>query len=103
MRKQGLKSGWGFSALIETEHAPPILFDTGSDGSVLLHNMRELGIDARRIGTIVISHAHGDHTGGLQSILGVNGDAEIYVPSSLWRLLPGRKVTANTSATRGAA
>lgn len=96
MRKQGLKSGWGFSALIETEHASPILFDTGGDGLVLLHNMRELGIDASRIGTIVISHAHGDHTGGLQSLLEVNGDAEIYVPSSLWRPLPGRKVTAVT-------
>ncbi|MCK4856903.1 MAG: MBL fold metallo-hydrolase [candidate division Zixibacteria bacterium] len=96
MRKQGLKSGCCFSALIETEHASPILFDTGGDGSVLLHNMRELGIDARRIGTIVISHAHGDHTGGLQSILEVNGDAEIYVPSSSWRQLPGRKVTAVT-------
>lgn len=96
VRKQGLKSGWGFSALIETEHASPILFDTGGDGSVLLYNMRELGIDARQIGTIVISHGHGDHTGGLQSILEVNGDAEIYVPSSLWRLLPGRKVTAVT-------
>jgi len=96
VRKQGLKSGWGFSAVIETEHASPILFDTGSDGSVLLHNMRQLGIDARQIGTIVISHAHGDHTGGLQSILEVNGDAEIYVPSSLWRRLPGRNVTAVT-------
>jgi len=96
VRKQGLKSGWGFSALIETDHASPILFDTGSDGSVLLYNMRELGIDARRIGTIVISHAHGDHTGGLQSILEVSGDAEIYVPSSSWRQIPGRKVTAVT-------
>ncbi len=96
MRKQGLKSGWGFSALIETEHASPTLFDTGSYGSILLHNMRELGIDPGRIGIIVISHAHGDHTGGLQSILEVNGDAEIYVPSSSWRHLPGRKVTAVT-------
>lgn len=95
-RKQRLKPGWGFSALIETEHVSPILFDTGGDGSVLLHNMRELGIDARRIGTIVISHAHGDHTGGLQSILKVNGDAEIYVPASSWRQLPGRKVIAVT-------
>jgi len=96
VRTQGLKSGWGFSALIETGQALPILFDTGGDGSVLLHNMRELGIDPSRIGTIVISHAHGDHTGGLQSILEANGYAEIYVPSSLWRRLPGRKVTAVT-------
>jgi len=94
--KQGLKSGWGFSALIETEHASPILFDTGGDGSVLLYNMQELGIDAKQIETIVISHGHGDHTGGLHSILEINGDAEIYAPSSLWRRLPGRKVTAVT-------
>jgi 7,8-dihydropterin-6-yl-methyl-4-(beta-D-ribofuranosyl)aminobenzene 5'-phosphate synthase len=94
--KQGLKSGWGFSAVIETGHASLILFDTGGDGSVLLYNMQELGIDAKRIGTIVISHGHGDHIGGLHSILEVNGDAEIYVPSSLWRRLSGRKVTAVT-------
>lgn len=93
---RGLKSGWGFSAVIETEQASPILFDTGGDGSVLLYNMHELNIDARQIGTIVISHAHGDHTGGLQSILEVNGNAEIYVPSSVWENLPGRKVTAVT-------
>jgi 7,8-dihydropterin-6-yl-methyl-4-(beta-D-ribofuranosyl)aminobenzene 5'-phosphate synthase len=94
VRKRGLMSEWGFSAFIETGQASPILFDTGGDGSVLLHNMRQLGIDAGQIGTIVISHGHGDHTGGLQSLLEINSDAEIYVPSSLWRHLPGRKVTA---------
>jgi 7,8-dihydropterin-6-yl-methyl-4-(beta-D-ribofuranosyl)aminobenzene 5'-phosphate synthase len=93
---RGLKSAWGFSAVIETEQASPILFDTGGDGSVLLYNMQELNIDASQIGTIVISHAHGDHTGGLRSILEVNGNAEIYVPSSVWENLPGRKVTAVT-------
>jgi 7,8-dihydropterin-6-yl-methyl-4-(beta-D-ribofuranosyl)aminobenzene 5'-phosphate synthase len=96
VRKRGLKSAWGFSALVEIGHASPILFDTGGDGSILLHNMRELGIDAGMIGTIVISHAHGDHTGGLWSILEVNGNAEIYVPSSVRTNLPGRIVTAVT-------
>jgi len=94
--KQGLKSGWGFSALIETEQASPILFDTGDDGSALLYNMQELGIDAKRIGTIVLSHDHGDHTGGLHSILEINGDAEIYAPPSLLRRLSGRGVKAVT-------
>jgi metal-dependent hydrolase (beta-lactamase superfamily II) len=35
--KKGLKADWGFSALIETENASPILFDTGDNGSILLH------------------------------------------------------------------
>jgi len=91
-----LKAGWGFSSLIETANTPPILFDTGADSATLLHNMKELGIDAKGIGIVVISHAHGDHTGGLRGVLEVNKQAEIYVPASLWGSIPGRKVTTVT-------
>jgi 7,8-dihydropterin-6-yl-methyl-4-(beta-D-ribofuranosyl)aminobenzene 5'-phosphate synthase len=66
VRSRNLKEGWGFSSLIEIPNISPILFDTGADSPTLLHNMKELGIDAKRIGIIVISHAHGDHTGGLR-------------------------------------
>lgn len=62
VKKGALKADWGFSALIETEKASPILFDTGSNGSILVHNMKELGIEPGDIATIVISHAHGEHT-----------------------------------------
>jgi len=82
---------------VETVKAPPILFDTGADSPTLLHNMEELGIDAKRIGIIVISHAHGDHTGGLSGILEINKEAEVYVPASFWGTIPGRKVVAVTS------
>jgi len=92
--KQSLKTGWGFSCLIETEDKAPILFDTGADGATLFYNMEELGINPRDIGVIVISHAHGDHTGGLWDILAVNRSAEIYVPASLGASIRGRKVTA---------
>jgi len=95
--KAGLRAGWGFSALIESEKAAPILFDTGADSPMLLDNMRELGIDAKRIGIIVISHAHGDHTGGLRGILEVNKEAEVYVPASIKITIPGRKVVTVTS------
>ena len=90
--KVGLRTGWGFSALIETGDAPPLLFDTGADGATLLHNMKQLGIDPERIGIIVISHAHGDHTGGLLDILEINKGAEIYVPASIVAGLPRRKM-----------
>jgi 7,8-dihydropterin-6-yl-methyl-4-(beta-D-ribofuranosyl)aminobenzene 5'-phosphate synthase len=92
LSKQGLKTGWGFSALIETDHTAPILFDTGNDGFALLYNMEQLGIVPEHLGTIVISHAHGDHTGGLFEILEVNEHATIYIPASIAGTIPGRKV-----------
>jgi 7,8-dihydropterin-6-yl-methyl-4-(beta-D-ribofuranosyl)aminobenzene 5'-phosphate synthase len=96
VRSRNLKEGWGFSSLIEIPNTPPILFDTGADSPTLLHNMKEMGIDARHIGTIVISHAHDDHTGGLRGILEINKEAEIYVPASFGGVIPGRKVTTVT-------
>jgi len=92
-RKVGLRQGHGFSALIEDAGVSPLLFDTGADGPALLHNMRELNIDPQDISIIVISHAHGDHTGGLSEILGINRIAELYLPSSFRKAFPGRKVT----------
>jgi 7,8-dihydropterin-6-yl-methyl-4-(beta-D-ribofuranosyl)aminobenzene 5'-phosphate synthase len=91
--KAGLRQGHGFSALVEDAGAPPLLFDTGADGPALLHNMKELNIDPRDISIIVISHVHGDHTGGLSAILSVNRTAELYLPSSFKSAFPGRKIT----------
>ncbi len=99
VKKEGLKADWGFSCLIEVENAPPILFDTGASSSILLHNMRELEIEPNTIGTIVISHSHWDHAGGLQDFLELNRDAQIYVPASFARALPGRKVIKLKNAT----
>jgi len=93
VKKEELRAGWGFSALIEGEKIPPILFDTGADSPTLLHNMKELDIDPKNIGVIVISHAHGDHAGGLSEILKRNKSAELYIPSSFKSAFPGRKVT----------
>lgn len=93
VKKAGLRAGWGFSALIENERIPSILFDTSADDPTLLHNMRELNIDPKNIGIIVISHAHGDHTGGLSEILRISKTAELYIPSSFLGTFSGRKVT----------
>ena len=82
VKQPGLKADWGFSSLIETIDAPPVLFDTGADGSILLHNMSQLKIDPSAIGIVVISHPHWDHSGGLEALLKVNKDAELYLPQS---------------------
>jgi 7,8-dihydropterin-6-yl-methyl-4-(beta-D-ribofuranosyl)aminobenzene 5'-phosphate synthase len=46
-----------------------ILFDAGYTKVGTLHNMGILGIDPGKIGTLVISHRHMDHTAGLYALL----------------------------------
>ena len=89
----GLRADWGFACLIETPAGPTVLFDTGASGGILLHNMEQLGIDPKAIDIIAISHAHGDHTGGLAFVLAENDHAEVYVPASVRGSLPDRKLT----------
>jgi len=88
----GLAKGWGFSALITIGEAPSVLFDTGPDGSDLLHNMKRLKIDPRHIGSVVISHAHFDHTGGLSRMLEINSHAVIYLPASIRGRIQDKRV-----------
>jgi 7,8-dihydropterin-6-yl-methyl-4-(beta-D-ribofuranosyl)aminobenzene 5'-phosphate synthase len=73
-----LTSGWGFSCLVGDD----LLFDTGGDGRTLLSNMYKMGIDPAGIRTVVLSHAHGDHTGGLGALLGTGVRPTVYVPGS---------------------
>jgi len=76
----GLKSGWGFSCLIETEEK--ILFDTADDGEKLIYNLRQLNIQPESIRAVVISHNHWDHTGGLNEFLKLNNNAKVFNPKS---------------------
>ncbi|GAJ15155.1 unnamed protein product [marine sediment metagenome] len=82
VHQKGLKSDWGFSCFIEAENTLKILFDTGTNGEILLSNMGKLNIDLASIDEVFISHAHFDHVGGLSSFLGANEKAKIYVPPS---------------------
>jgi 7,8-dihydropterin-6-yl-methyl-4-(beta-D-ribofuranosyl)aminobenzene 5'-phosphate synthase len=83
--KEGLRSDWGFSCLVELprQGAPTILFDTGSSGSILFSNMEKLGIDPNSVDKVFISHAHFDHTGGLPAFLRANPRVTLYVPRSM--------------------
>ena len=80
--KSNLKPDWGFSCLVEIYNRT-ILFDTGSNGSILLENMKKLDIDPLSIDEVFISHFHFDHVGGLSAFLNENNNVKIYVPISL--------------------
>jgi len=75
------KADWGFSCLVEGAERT-ILFDTGTNPKILWKNINELGVDVNSIDYIVLSHNHGDHTGGLFSILEKNSDVTVYLLSS---------------------
>ncbi len=64
---RGLIGEHGIAHLIET-HDRTILFDTGQ-GLGLAQNASILGKDLTCIDTVVLSHGHYDHTGGLQVLI----------------------------------
>jgi len=68
----------GFSCYIP---GASLLFDTGGDAGVLAANLRALGIDPAEIRTLVLSHDHWDHVGGISAVLGKNPDLEVFVPA----------------------
>ena len=75
--RKDLKTAWGFSCLVEAQRQT-ILFDTGSDGNILLHNMKILGLNPKVIQAVFLSHDHGDHTGGLRTFLMKNPEVTVY-------------------------
>lgn len=77
--QKGFESDWGFSCLIETGDRN-LLFDTGSSRDILASNLQRLHVDKNVIDTIVLSHEHGDHTGGLDAVL--HPGMTVFVPSS---------------------
>ena len=58
---------WGFSALVVAD-GHRLLFDTGARPETVLHNARELKIDLSGVTEVILSHHHGDHTGGLVTL-----------------------------------
>lgn len=61
-------SDWGYAVWIEHHHTA-VLFDTGGDPDVLWQNIQHAGLDLTKLSSVVISHNHWDHTGGLSAVL----------------------------------
>jgi 7,8-dihydropterin-6-yl-methyl-4-(beta-D-ribofuranosyl)aminobenzene 5'-phosphate synthase len=72
---------WGFAALVEVD-GHRILFDTGEHTDVVLKNARTLNIDLTSVPDVILSHWHGDHTGGF---LALRRDVMTKTPSALAR------------------
>ena len=66
--KKGLLGSHGFSVLVE-HRGKRVLVDAGSDGKVLLHNMKVLNISPEKVDVVFLTHGHYDHTGGLEEFL----------------------------------
>ena len=68
-----LISQFGLSILIECTYADGrphrILFDTGWTAGPVIQNLSQLGVRLGEIDSLVLSHAHFDHTGGLAGLL----------------------------------
>ena len=52
---EGTKPDWGFSCLIEGMEKT-ILFDTGAKSGILMHNVKQLKVDLKKVELVVISH-----------------------------------------------
>lgn len=80
--QQGLVAEHGLSIYIETENRK-IIFDTGQSG-LFLQNAEKLGIKVEDVDSLVLSHGHYDHTGGLYPFLEKNSKAKVYAKSSIF-------------------
>jgi 7,8-dihydropterin-6-yl-methyl-4-(beta-D-ribofuranosyl)aminobenzene 5'-phosphate synthase len=73
---EGLAAEHGLSLFIEAGKRR-VLFDTGQ-GNALSANAEKLGIDLSKIDSLVISHGHYDHAGGISLIQSVAPGIDIY-------------------------
>ena len=80
--KQGLVAEHGLAIYLETENRK-ILFDTGQTG-LFIQNAKKLGINIEDIDTLILSHGHYDHTGGLYPFLAKNIKAKVYAKNSIF-------------------
>lgn len=78
----GFEAEWGWSALV-TVGETQVLLDTGARRAAV-RNADRLGLDLSSIDRIVLSHAHRDHTGGLDEVLFRTGPADIVAHPAIW-------------------
>ena len=84
----------GFSCFVETEEGN-YLFDTGQ-GYAIVQNSLALKKDLTTIESIMISHGHYDHTGGLPAVLKIKGAVDIFAHPDMF----AERIWSNNGRTR---
>lgn len=77
---KGCTSAHGLSFYVETEKHK-LLVDLGPSEETI-KNAEVLGIDLKAVDTVVLSHGHYDHSGGIMPFSSINSTATIYMQKS---------------------
>lgn len=75
--ESGCEAAHGLSFYIETENHK-LLFDS-SPSDLVLRNAEKLGVDLKNVDTVILSHGHYDHSGGILPFVEINLRAKIYM------------------------
>lgn len=78
---KGTVADWGFSVLLDG-FDKKILFDTGTKPEVFEFNFKKIGVDPSGIDLLVLSHEHGDHTGGIPAFVKMKTGIPVLMPVS---------------------
>ena len=81
VKVEGMKEDWGYSIYIEGLDKE-ILFDTGTKPEVFESNFKKPGIDADKVDFLILSHEHGDHTGGIPAFVKMRKGIPVIIPQS---------------------
>jgi 7,8-dihydropterin-6-yl-methyl-4-(beta-D-ribofuranosyl)aminobenzene 5'-phosphate synthase len=73
----GCEAAHGLSFYIETENHK-LLFDS-SPSELVLRNAEKLGVNLSSVDTVILSHGHYDHSGGILPFAELNPRAKIYM------------------------
>lgn len=93
----------GITALLVTSPTGHTLIDTGTDKGalVVLANIRTLGFAASDVKTILMSHEHFDHIGGIARIQAATGATIVATPDAAAVLRTGKTSADDPQAASG--
>jgi 7,8-dihydropterin-6-yl-methyl-4-(beta-D-ribofuranosyl)aminobenzene 5'-phosphate synthase len=81
---RGLLAEHGLCVLVEAG-GRSILVDAGGSALAAVHNAVTLGVNLAAVDTIVLSHGHWDHTGGLAAVLAtMRKEVEVVAHPAVW-------------------